>query len=140
VETLQDFVDAAALRFGATQETMRSASRDLLGVIKENVDLDTFNHLVDNVPGATDLIASQRVYDTDTPDLFGNRQVPPPGSSARAGGSSAGLLGLPTGSGISTSNVGTFVSMFLKFIEQKAGPELTDRVSGSLPNLKELVG
>jgi hypothetical protein len=57
----------------------------------------------------------------------------------RRGGSSAGLLGLLTGSGISTSNIGPFVSMFLRFIEQKAGPELTDRVSGSLPNLKKLV-
>jgi hypothetical protein len=136
---MEDFVQAAAQRFGASGETTRSASSGLLGAVKENSDAATFSQLLDRVPGAAALVGSQNMIESEDLDLFSRVQGMSPGMIGRPGGSSAGLLGLLTGSGISTSNIGPFVSMFLRFIEQKAGPELTDRVSGSLPNLKKLV-
>lgn len=140
MNSIEDFVQAAAQRFGATEDTTRSASSGLLGVIRDNDDGSTFNQLVDRVPGVVELVGAQNEAESGKSGLVGGLMGKAAGLMGRQGGSSAGLLGLLASSGISTSNVGPFVSMFLKFIQQTAGPELSDRVSGSLPNLKDLIG
>jgi hypothetical protein len=139
-DDMETFVQASAQRFAATEQTTRTASTGLLRVVRDSADEETFGELLSRVPGIAALLEAVQAGESEPYDLFG-AMLGTAGEVVRGhGGSSAGLLGLLTNAGISAANVGPFVAMFLKFLEQKAGSELADRVSRSLPNLKELVG
>ena len=128
---MQEFIQQAMAALGTSEAATRSAVGGLLGYLEKNGPEAEVGQLIDALPGARGLLASEHPV--------GGGMMGALGSAASAlgikSGGAAGLVGALQISGLNAVTVPQFVSMFLDFAKDKAGAQLVNRVIGAVPGL-----
>ena len=158
---MQQFIDMATSALGTSEQVARSVTGGLLDLIAKNAPQADVSALLQQLPGAGDLLNAFRAAPPPPPP------PPPPdpgllGSltnaasavlgvgaaalgtgSAMLGTGAAGLNNLASvlrGNGLDVSRAPQLVAMFAQFASQQAGPELVQRVLGAIPGMSPLLG
>jgi hypothetical protein len=140
---MEAFIRMAMKQLGTSEETTRSAAGGVLQLIKSKVSEGDFNDILNELPGASDLLGA----------------VSPP--TGAQGGSGGGMLGgmlskassLVGGSlggkmeavaalsnaGLDQEKIGPFVSLFANFAKQELSGDLLGRIAGQFPEIKALL-
>jgi hypothetical protein len=136
---IQDFIQLAVQNLGAPEDAVKSATSALLGAVGKEADTGDFQQLLGAIPGAADLLKGSSGGESGGGLLGGLMEQ---AGSALGGnfGGAAGLLGMLQGTGLKTDQFGPFVSLFLNFVQSKAGKELVGRLLASAPRLAKLAG
>ena len=138
---MNDFIQMAMKQMGTTESTTRSLTGSLLGFIKDKASGPDVSQLMEKLPGAAGLVeeaAGEQAAGGQGGGLLGGLAGKVGAQLGGSLGSSAGLLGLLGKSGLGTDKIGSFVSMFVGFIKDKAGADLVGRILGQVPELKKM--
>ena len=136
---IQDFIQMAAQHLGAPEGAVKSATSAVLGAVEKEADGGDFQQLLGAIPGAADLLKGADGAEAGGGLLGG---LMGQAGSALGGnlGGAVGLLGMLQGTGLKSEQFGPFVSLFLKFVQSKAGKDLADRLLSQAPQLAKLAG
>ena len=139
MEGIQDFIQMAVHDLGVPEGTVKTATTALLGAVEKEADAGDFSQLLGAIPGAAGLLNSSG--GTGSGGGLPGGLVEQAGSALGGNlGGAVGLLGALQGSGLNTDQFGPFVSLFLKFVNSKAGRELAGRLLAQVPQLAKLAG
>lgn len=140
---MDELIEQLTSKLGIDASTAKSATGKTLKALEDNVGGDLFSKISSSIPGVGDLISQ-----------FGES-----GSQGSAGGSSmlgklagmaSSMLGEKAGSGLELGTtlaeaglkpekLGSFLTMIMDFIKDKAGAEVVDQVLEKFPMLKMLL-
>lgn len=132
---MQDFIQSAVGQLGIDEGTAQSATSSLLGLLKDQGDDAAAGQLMSALPGA-DGLARQ------AGGAVGGLGGAMGGLGAMLGGSAGSAMGAVSAlqsSGLSGDQLGPFVSMFVGYAREKAGPDVVERLLSSVPALKQLI-
>jgi len=132
---MNEFISSVTSQLGISEDDAKKATGGILGLIKDNADSGDFSKLMDSLQGASEMTASAGSGTGRGGGLLGKV------TSALGGnvGNAAGVLGILSGSGLSADKAGSFVSLFINFAKEKAGPELIEGILDKIPELKALI-
>jgi len=139
---IEDFVKMAAQNLGQSEDSTRSATGALLGVIKENADGGDFQELLDKIPGAAGLAAGSAAPSAGGGGglLGGALSAATSALGGSSGGGALGILGAIAGSGFDAGSAGGLVSMFVQFAKSNAGEAVVGKILAKVPELAGLAG
>lgn len=134
---MQEFLQQAQSALGIGEDTARSATGGLLGLIQEHADGADFARLAEAVPGARALAEAPPAASGGggLGGMLGGL-----GDALGGGGGALGALGALSKTGLDTDKIGGFVQLFAGFLKNKIGGDLLKRLLGSVPGLSNLVG
>lgn len=132
---MQDFIKMVVDNLGTSEETARSATGGLLGLIQQHADKGDAAELLGKLPGAADLLKETSGGGGGLLGGIASKLGSAVGGSA---GTALGVAGVLKGSGLDSGMFGQFVSMFFDFAKQKAGQELIGRMLSKVPDLAKL--
>ncbi|MGE0489402.1 MAG: DUF2780 domain-containing protein [Vulcanimicrobiota bacterium] len=131
--SISDFIASASRSLDLDQGTAENATSGLLSALQKQVAQGDFQELLNQVPGAADLVQSPEGVGAGFGSLMGAA------AGALGGDKVAGLTQLVSalsGSGLDADKAPSFLSMFFEFVKQKAGEQLASRLAGQIPGLK----
>lgn len=146
---MQEFIAAAADKFGISTDKVEELSGGVLKTLKEQADSDQFSELASKVPGLSGLLDKAP---SDGGDSGGGIAGALGGlggglggalggiTDALGGGGLGNLTSMFSGAGLDLSQGGSFVQMLINFIKEKAGSGIVDTVLDKVPALKGLLG
>ena len=134
---IQEFIQMAAQNLGASESSVTAAASAVLGAVGKEADGGDFQQLLGAIPGAAGLLKGSGGTESGGGLLGG---LMGQAGSALGGnlGAAVGLLGMLQGTGLKSDQFGPFVSLFLKFVESKAGKDLVGRLLSQAPQLAKL--
>ncbi len=136
---MQEFFQQAASKLGIGEDTAKSATGGLLGLIKEHADGADFAELASKVPGVSQLADAAPSGGGGGGGLGGMLGGITDAIGGGDGGA-LGALGALTKSGLSMDKIGSFAGLFSGFLKNKIGGDLIKRLLGSVPGLSSLLG
>jgi hypothetical protein len=138
---MKEFIQMAVSRLGTSEGNARSAAGGILQFLQNQGDKGDFSELLGKVPGASDLLQKAQPSSGQEPAGGVLGAFSQTAGSVVGGnlGSQMGLMGILKGSGLDATQAGTFMSMFVKFLKEKAGADLIGKLLQRLPDLKKLV-
>ena len=139
---MDELIQQLTSKLGIDASVAKDATEKAMAMVKQHAGDDIFNKISSAIPGASEA-ASQGA--APAAEASGGAML---GKLARMassvlGGSAGGGLELAsslTSAGVGTDKLGSFVSMLVEFIKEKAGKEVVDQVLAKFPMLKTLVG
>ena len=137
---MEQFIQQAVSQLGISDDQARSATGGVLGMLKDNLEGDTFSDLLGKLPGAESLVDSADSGGGGGGGLLGGALGGLGSALGGQLGGAASLLSLIQGSGLSGDQAGSFVSMLMNYVKSEAGTELLDKVLKGVPQLKSLLG
>lgn len=132
-----DFIQDAASKLGIGEDTAKSATGGLLGLIKDNADPADASDMLSKLPGAADLIPSGDSGGGG--GMLGGLGDALGGALGGAGGALGAVQALSK-TGLSADKLGGFLELFKNFALPKLGPDLLKRLLGKVPGLGDLLG
>lgn len=135
-----DFIQDAASKLGIGEDTAKSATGGLLGLIKEHADPDDASEMLSKLPGAGDLIQSAAGDSDGGGGLLGGLGDALGGALGGAGGGALGAVEALTKTGLSPDKLGGFLELFKEFAVPKLGQALLKRLLSKVPGLGSLLG
>jgi hypothetical protein len=136
-----DFIQNAASKLGIGEDTARSATGELLGLIKEHAEPADVGAMLGKLPGASAILnASQEGAAPESGGLFGGLGDTLGSALGGAAGPALSGLGALTKTGLSADKLGGFLELFKSFALPKLGPELLKRLLGKIPGIGSLLG
>ncbi|MHC5011903.1 MAG: DUF2780 domain-containing protein [Planctomycetota bacterium] len=139
---MQEFIKMAVDGLGVSESTATSATGGVLGFLKEEAGSELFGELASKIPGAADL-ANQVSGAAEGGSSGGGLGGMLGKAASMVGGgttSAMGLVGVLTKSGLDFSKAGSFVSMFMDFVKQKAGADLVGKLLAKVPEIAKVAG
>lgn len=133
---MNEFIQLAAKQLGVSEDTSKSATGGMLGLLKDKLDGGDFSQLVNALPGAEALVPSGAKAGAQ--GAIGGLMGAVSGALG-GGGGSLGALAQLASTGLKMDQIGTFASLFLGFVKSKAGQDLVAKILGSIPELKAFV-
>lgn len=130
---MQDFIQLAASQLGVGSDVAEKATLSVLNILQSKDSGEDGDKLLASIPGAEQL-ASKAAGGS-----LGGLAGALGGVSSMLGGAAGSGLGTLAGlqsSGLDTAKIGPFLSMFIEYAKQKAGPELVDSFLNSMPSIK----
>lgn len=157
---MQQFIQLVTSTLGTSEQTARSATGGLLNLLKTQGPAGDVTALLSKLPGASDLLSSfQPAAAAPAPPAAGagalgsltgaassllGMGASVMGAGSKTLGSAGGGLGALTGalgqSGLDISKAPQFVALFGQWASQQAGPDVVQRVLGSVPALGSMLG
>ncbi len=141
---IQDFISLASKQMNIGEGTAKSATGGLLGAIQQNAAPADFTKLLGALPGASSLVGAPAQEAAPSPGGVGGLMGAVSGLVGGAVGGKAGgamsLIGTLQRSGLSASQGGDFVKLFLNFVKEKAGPALLGSLTSKMPELTRFAG
>ena len=140
---IDQFTQSAVGDLGVSEGAAKSAVGSILGEVQGKADANDFSQLMANIPGAEGLIGQAAGAASGGGDAGGGLMggLSSVGTMLGGGsGSALGLLGALGSSGLSTDQLGPFVSKFIGFAKESAGQALIGKILGKVPELAKLVG
>lgn len=136
---IQEFIQMTSQNLGVSENAVKPATAAILGTLRKEAAPGDFEQLLAALPGASDLLGEQTGEGKSGGLLGGLMQHA--GAALGGGiGTSAGLLGMLQGTGLRADQFGPFVSLFLQFVQSKAGKDLVGRLLARAPELAKLAG
>lgn len=152
---IMDFVTQASGSLGIGEDKARSATGALLGAIQGGADKGDFQKLLGALPGAADLVKGAGAAPAASGGGgLGGMLGGLGGAAAKGGGGlmdvaggllggkaggALSLLGALQGAGLDASKGGSFVTMFLAFVKEKAGAGLLSSLTSKMPELAKFL-
>jgi len=163
---MDQFIQSASEELGVPQETGTAATKGLLGLLQDQMDDDAFGQLAGALPGVGALLGGGEesgdaggglggalggmlggALGGGAPDAGGG------GGGLLGGGGLGGMLGGAMGdmgglgaimqlasSGLEKEQLGTFVQLFLNYVQSEAGQEMVGKIVEGVPALKAVLG
>lgn len=131
--SISDFIASVSKSLDLDQSTAQNATSGLLSALQKQVAQGDFQELLNQIPGAADMVSSPQGLGGGLGGMLGAA------ASAFGGEKAAGLTQLVaalSGSGLDADRAPSFLSMFFEFVKQKAGEQLAHRLAGQIPGLK----
>lgn len=132
---MQDFIKMVVDNLGTNEQTARSATGGLLGLIQQHADKSDADELIGKLPGAADLL---KETSGGGGGLLGGIASQLGSAIGGGAGSALSVAGVLQGSGLDSGMIGKFVPLFFNFAKQKAGQELIGRLLSKIPHLAKL--
>jgi hypothetical protein len=132
---MQEFINSVTEKLGIDGDTAKTAVGSLLSMIKGEGDGGAVKDLFAKLPGA-DALASQAGAGNAGGGLLGGIGD---AIGKLGGGAASGLAGLAS-SGLSSDKIKDLVQMFVGWAKKVAGEDAVNKVIGSIPALKSMVG
>lgn len=136
---MQEFINMVSQQLEVSENTARSATGGILNLLQEKAGDSDVGELLSKLPGAETFVGS-----TDEPAATGGGML---GGLASAVGSAlggetggmAGALAALQNSGLKSDQLGSFVTAFVQFAQEKAGSDLVNRLLDKIPEVKSLM-
>ncbi len=142
-QALTNFIQSVTGDLGVSESAAKSGVGSILSAVKGKADSDDFKQLLSSLPGAEGLLGQASAAAAGTSESGGGLMGGLGGIASALGGGSGsamGLLGALTSGGLSTDQLGPFVSKFVGFAKESAGQGLVSKILGNVPELAKLVG
>ena len=140
---MNEFIQMVVSKLGVDESAARSATGGVLNMIQGQTDGADFNQLVDKLPGAEDVMrdAPQATEQAGSGGgMLGGLMGKAAGMVSGAGGSGLALGSMFEKSGIGVDKLGSFATMFVGFVKDKAGADVVGRILDQVPALKKFTG
>lgn len=166
---MDQFIESASDELGVSQETGTAATKGLLGLLRDQMDDDAFGQLAGALPGVGALLGGDAKEEGGAlgglggglGGSLGGMLGGATGGGSGAGGGALGGLGGGLGgmlggamgdmgglgavmqlasSGLDKEQLGTFVQLFLNYVQSEAGQEMVAKIVQSVPALKAVLG
>lgn len=138
VTAMDELIKQLTSQIGVDASTANKAVATVMSLLKKEGGDDLFSKIAAAIPGA------QAAADT----------TPAPTESAGGGGLLGSVMGMLGGSagkglalaaalkglGINEDKLGSFATIVIDFIKQKAGPDVVNQLIAKLPMLKSMLG
>lgn len=136
---MQEFINMVTQQLGIGEDTARSATGGILNLLQKKAGDTDVDQLLSKLPGAETFGGS-----TDEPAATGGGMLGGLAStvgSALGGetGGMAGALAALQNSGLKSDQLGSFVTAFVEFAQEKAGGDLVNRLLDKIPEVKSLM-
>lgn len=137
---MQEFIESAAEKLGIDKSIAEKATGVVLGFLKSKLGDGDFGDLASKLPGATGLLESTDDADSGGGGMLGG--VMKMASSALGGeaGDALELTGKLKDTGLNLDQFGSFGTMIMDFIKDKAGDGMVNTILEKLPELKKMLG
>ncbi len=136
---MQEFIQDVAGKLGIGEDTAKSATGGLLGLIKEHAEAGDVSEMLGKLPGAAGLMKAAPSSSSGGGLLGGLGGAL--GSALGGGaGQALGAVEALSKTGLSAGKLGSFLEMFKQFVLPKLGPDLLKRLLGKIPGLGSLLG
>lgn len=132
---MQEFINQVVGQLGMSESGAKKATGGLLNLLKDNAPKDDFQQLLGKLPGAEGLLK-----ESGAGGGIGGMLGSLGGMLGGKAGSALSVAGVLEQSGLSTDKLGGFASMFVNFIQGKAGRDLVDKALANVPEIKKLIG
>jgi len=129
-----DFVELASKQLGIDAGTATSATSGVLNLLKGQDSGSAGDNLLAAIPGAQDFLSSNSGGGGALGGLMGGL-----GSMMGGLGGAVGALASLAAGGLDTNKIGPFVSMFVDYAKQKAGPELVEQFLKAMPSIGQML-
>jgi len=129
-----DFVELASKQLGIDSDTATSATSGVLNLLKGQDSGSAGDNLLGAIPGAQDFLSKNSGGGGALGGLMGGL-----GSMMGGSGAAAGALASLAAGGLDTNKIGPFVSMFIDYAKQKAGPELVEQFLKAMPSIGQMM-
>ena len=133
-----DFIQDAASKLGIGEDTAKSATGGLLGLIKEHADPADACDMLSKLPGAAELMPSGGGGGGG--GVLGGLGGALGGALGGGASSALGAAEALSKTGLSAEKLGGFLELFKSFALPKLGPELLKRLLGKIPGIGSLLG
>lgn len=136
---MNEFIQSVSSQLGIEESVSKDATGAALGFLKNGLG-DQFSDLAARIPGAESLIneSGSTSAGDEAGGLLGT--LSNAASSILGGGSgeSIQLLERLKGLGLSSDQIGSFVTMLIDFIKENVGEEMLQQITDKIPALKSL--
>jgi hypothetical protein len=132
---MQDFIQSVVSNLGTDENTARSATGGLLGLIKEHADPADASEMFSKLDGAEALLGAAPKEESGGGGLLGAVA-----GALGGGGGALGAVEMLTKSGLGADKLGSFLELFKKFALPKLGEGLLGRLLSKIPGLGGLLG
>jgi hypothetical protein len=132
-----DFVELASKQLGIDAGTATSATSGVLNLLKGQDSGSAGDNLLAAIPGAQDFLSSNSGGGGGGGALGG--LMGGLGSMMGGSGGAVGALASLAAGGLDTNKIGPFVSMFVDYAKQKAGPELVEKFLKAMPSIGQML-
>lgn len=138
---MQDFIQNVTSRLGLSQEQAQSAASSILNLLQQHLTPEEFGQLQEKLPGSDEVMqqapseAAPSEQPAGGPGGLVQSVLQTVGASGGATGAITGFLGK---TGLNGSQISGFVSMFLDYLREKAGPGMVDKILQQVPGLHAL--
>lgn len=130
-----DFVELVSKQLGIGTDTATSATSGILNLLKGQDSGSAGDNLLAAIPGAQDFLSkSSGGGGGALGGLMGGL-----GSMMGGSGGAVGALASLAAGGLNTNKIGPFVSMFVDYAKQKAGPELVEQFLKAMPSIGQML-
>lgn len=138
---MQEFIQMVTSKLGTSEEQARNATSGLLGFVQQQIGGSDFSELASKIPGVEQLLQNGAAQgDSAGGGMLGGLMQSASSMMGGGLGSAMGLMGLVKQSGMDIGQAGSFGTMFLEFVKDKAGEDLLGRILNKIPELKNLAG
>lgn len=141
---MDELIQQLTSKLGIDPSVAGNATNKAMAMLKEHAGDDLFGKISSAVPGASE--AATQGAAEEGPDAGGGGgmlgKLAGMASSALGGSAGSGLeLGaVLSGAGLTTDQLGGFVSTVVEFLKDKVGDEVMEQVLAKFPVLKSLLG
>lgn len=136
---MEDFIRSAASELGISEESSRSATSGLLGLLKENTGGSDFSELLNKVPGAQALLDQAPAAGGDSGGGLMGGLLGKVTAAVGMDSGAAGLASVISNAGLDLGSATGFVGQFVGYLKGKAGGDVVGRLLNKVPDLKNLV-
>lgn len=140
---MDEFIQLAVQQLGIKESGAKKATGGVLSLLKQHAPAADFQQLIAKLPGADALMNEAQGgggggggVAAGVGGMLGSLNEMLGGK----GGSALSVAALLEQSGLSADKLGGLVTMLAGFIEGKAGRGLLDKVLGSVPEIRKLIG
>lgn len=135
---MMDFIQSASQKLGIGEDTAKSATGGILGMVKEHASAADFSELAAKIPGVSGLVGAAPAADTGGGGIGG--MLGGIGGALGGSGGAIGALGGLAKAGIPLDKIGDFAGMFTGYLKGKLSGDLVKRLLSKVPGLSNLVG
>lgn len=140
---MDEFIQSAVSQLGIDEGTAKNATGTVLGFVKNSMG-DQFAGVAEKLPGADQLI-NETQSDAEPAESSGGGilgSLKGAASSMLGGGAGDGMevMSALQKTGLSADQGGSFITMLINFIKEKAGAGVLEQITSKIPMLKSLTG
>lgn len=139
MSSIQDFIKAASSEIGVGEDSVKTATGGLLGMLKEKADGGDMQSLLGAIPGASDIMPEGDKGGGGLLGSVGGALSGALGDKLGGLGGAASLLGVLGKSGLDMSQAGKLATMFFSFAKGQAGEGVINNILSKIPELKKFV-
>ncbi len=139
---MDELIQQLTSKLGIDAAVAKGATDKAMAIVKQHAGDDIFNKISSAIPGASEAASHGSAPAAEANEGGGMLGKLASMASSALGGSAGGGLELAsslTSAGVGTDKLGTFVTMLVDFIKEKAGKEVMDQVLAKFPMLKSLL-